>query len=159
MKPTLSEIAHRTLEVVTVYFAANNITLPKRKLVVPGIESAWDDEQVTCAFRRIAAGPPGSQIVAGIQHQVSVRSAEFSVEIVRKAASLVDSAILIDAEMQKDFEVGALDAVTLLECLENARANYLIVDQGTPFALTDVYTKGPAGALVSVQADFTVQVM
>jgi hypothetical protein len=80
-------VATSLLQAVVDGFAGQSVALPSRQVLIAGVRSAWDGEQVTVALQRVYVGLPGQEQSAAGPWQQGVFTGEFAVEIVRKATA------------------------------------------------------------------------
>jgi len=151
---------------VQAFFAGNSVTLPARCYLAPGAPGliAWDCEQLVVALGSVRWGinedaVQPAQETGGPSGIFQVRSAQWSVQLVRCTPTGQDETPPAPELIQAAGELAVADAGMLSQCLVNWASfpgNHSWVPLGALVKAGDVVSLGPQGGFHGFEGSFTI---
>lgn len=163
--PSLRDLPSGAREVLAAFerqLGKQNIELPDRRYVAPGVVPVWDGEQLVVNLQQVGQGQPGQpSLSTPIPPQARIFVAQWAVTIVRAVTALevdgpVPEAIPEAPEIEEAGLEGMNDAAALLLAAQAIHEGYVLIRPGQGFAVDAVQPLGPEGGLAANRLLFTI---
>lgn len=144
--------ASRLLGLVVDGFASRDVPLPVLRYVSPGLQPAYDTEQITVNVTNLGDGRAGGGIAPSIDVFTPQQFLDFTVAIVRHVPTEAPTGSVDAAMTMRATAVHLRDVAVLRAVLVDIREQQLLVDDSTPFQIPLVRPDGPSGGVVAAVA-------
>lgn len=151
--------ATKLLDLVSQQLTTNGVVLPDRVYVAPGVDLAFDCEQLTVHLSRIISNFPGQDTpYPTITHKILRRSAEYFITLVRCVPTMNDSGDPPPVDqMNAASTVIMTDMNELRKALENIEHQHLLMPVNVPVSIGPAITIGPLGGFAASQGSYTCE--
>jgi hypothetical protein len=143
--------ASKLLDYVQAGLILNGVQPPERCFITPGLIVALDDEQLTVSLNEIGEGAAGAPEGVFAVPAMTQFHLSFNVMLVRKVASLSDSASIADLPLPSDLQASAIvtmtDSVAIVATMNQLKADYVFAPPNAQFIPKPTKSYGPDGGL------------
>lgn len=157
----LFETAHKLLGLVTEQLVAQGVSIPERVYAAPGMDLAFDCEQLTVHCSRIISNFQGADTPYPVQtHKLIRKSAEYYVTLCRCVPTIRDDGSPPSPDsLNAAAKVMMSDMRGLRVALETIEHKHLMVPRNVPVTLGQVTTMGPLGGIAASQIMYTLELV
>lgn len=135
-------------------------SIPERVYCAPGMDVAFDCEQLTIHLSRIITNFQSQDSPRPIMHAIMRRSAEYFITLVRCCPTINDDGSAPDVQdMENTSAITMNDAMYLRQSLEAIDAQHLVVPRNIPTTVGQLNTIGPMGGFVANQIMYSVELV
>lgn len=163
--PSLRDLPAGARQVLAAFerqLQAQDVALPDRRYVAPGVLPVWDGEQLVVNLQQVLQGQPGApQLGTPIPPAARVLAAQWAVTLVRSVPALeVDGPVPETIPDVPEMEEAGLDtmndAAALLLAAQRIHEAYELSRPGQGYAIDGVRPLGPEGGLAANQLLVTI---
>jgi len=157
----LFETATKLLDLMSEQLVAQGVSIPERVYAAPGMDLAFDCEQLTVHCSRIIGNFQGADTpYPRITHAILRKSAEFYITLCRCVPTIRDDGSPPSPEsLSNAANVVMKDMRALRVALETIEHQHLIVPRNVPVTLGQVSTIGPLGGIAASQISYTLELV
>lgn len=149
---SLYATARAVLDALTVAYQGDGIDLPERRYVTPGVQPAYDGEQVTVTVLALRNGQPGNETQVPRFACAGPLYASLRVEVIRCTPTVDEDGYAPEAA---DLDASAMLVLSDVESLTRHLPGIAqtIAGQGSPVLVANAVPVGPDGGYAGAQVD------
>jgi hypothetical protein len=151
---SLLALAQNTLTLFIAQLEAQDVEVPVRRYLSPGVLPAWDGEQLAVNRQLGSQGKPGAPYEGTFIPGAENLQAQLAVSLVREVPTLsgggqVEAMVPEPQELTEAGEQALTDAQALLDAAIAIHEASTLTDLGKGFAINGVLPMGPQGGLAA----------
>jgi hypothetical protein len=153
--------ATQLLDLVVDQLTAQGVPIPERVYVAPGLDVAFDCEQLTVHLSRIISNFQGADTpYPVITHAIIRKSAEYYITLCRCVPSMNDDGSAPSPEsLSAAANVVMGDMMGLRKAIETIEHQHLLVPRNVPVTLGQANTIGPLGGIATSQIMYSLELI
>ena len=157
----LFETANKLLGLVVEQLGEQGVSIPDRVYAAPGMDLAFDCEQLTVHLSRIISNFQGADTPYPVRtHKILRKSAEYYITLCRCVPTIRDDGSPPSPEsLSASANVAMTDMRCLRVALETIEHKHLMVPPNVPVTLGQVTTMGPLGGIIASQITYTLELV